>query len=162
MKKYIVGILPKGFHKNNATGSKEELACEIISSFFSDSSFSKNLVAFEVGSELATYLLLSNGAKAPIEINESNAEFWTNEIIEIHKSLAETEEILKNSTFEIANAYGRFDQLCKNSLNFQRVEIASKFNMSDAFEQLDKSGYYQVSKIVRSLFKVQFNSKVYH
>jgi hypothetical protein len=160
MKKYIVGIMPKGFPQNNAFGISEELACEIISCYFVDSRLSKNLVAFEVGSELATYLLVSNAGKASIEINESNAEFWANEIVEIRKSLAETNEILNNSILEIVYAYGRFDRLCENSLNFQGVEIASEINMGDAFELLCNSGYYQVSEVVRSLFKVQVFSKV--
>jgi hypothetical protein len=160
MKKYIVGIMPKGFNQNNALGSNEKLACEIISCYFVDSRLSKNLVAFEVGSELATYLLVSNAGKASIEINEANAVFWTNEIVEIRKSLAETDEILNNSILEIVYAYGRFDRLCKNSLNFQSVEIASEFNMSEAFEHLGNSGYYQVAKLVRSLFNVQVFSKV--
>jgi hypothetical protein len=160
MKKYIVGIMPKGFPQNNAFGTSEELACEIISCYFVDSRLSKNLVAFEVGSGLATNLLVSNAGKASIEINESNAEFWASEIVEIRKSLAETNEILNNSILEIMYAYGRFDRLCANSLNFQSVEIASEINMSDAFELFSNSGYYQVSEVVRSLFNVQVFSKV--
>lgn len=160
MKKYIVGNLPKEFNKKNASGSSEERACKIISSFFSDPRFSENLVAFEVGSELATYLLLSNAAKASIELNESNAEMWTNEINEIRKKIDETNEILNNSILEIMYAYGRFDRLCENSLNFQSVEIASEFNMIEAFELLSNSGYFQVSELVRSLFNVQVIAKV--
>ena len=156
MTQYIVAVKKPTADLPNVLGRKEELACEIISHFCCEKHGTAQLSAFEADSKFATLALLDKSAIASLEIDDITEKQWKNEISKMYKREQAIRKAIDSSFHNIMSAAIAFEQVCYESTIFHEVEICDDLDLANAFDGIGTSAHFQISEIVRSIYKVNF------
>ena len=156
MKKYIVSVQKTSTDLLNQSDSKKDIASEIISHFCCEKHGTAQLSAFEADSKLATLALLDKSAIASLEIDDLTEKQWKNEISKMYKREQAIRKAIDSSFHNIMSAAIAFEQVCYESTIFHEIEICDDLDLANAFDGIGTSAHFQISEIVRSIYKVNF------
>jgi hypothetical protein len=156
MKKYIVSVQKTSTDLLNQSDSKKDIASEIISHFCCEKHGTAQLSAFEADSKFATLALLDKSAIASLEIDDITEKQWKNEISKMYKREQAIRKAIDSSFHNIMSAAIAFEQVCYESTIFHEVEICDDLDLANAFDGIGTSAHFQISEIVRSIYKVNF------
>jgi hypothetical protein len=156
MTKYIVAVKKSNSANFNQPGTREELACEIISFLSCNDFHIKTLAACEIESSLSTWYLMQKTAVAYLEIDDVNEKQWRNEFVNLFNQDLKIQNAIQVAHSEIVNVALEFDRMCKNSNNFKDIEIVDDMNLSKAFDQIENCSHWQISEVVLNMFKVEY------
>jgi len=156
MKKYIVSVQKTSTDLLHQSDSKKDIATEIISHFCCEKHGAAQLSAFEADSKLATLALLDKSAIASLEIDDLTEKQWKNEISKMYKREQAIRKAIDSSFHNIMSAAIAFEQVCYESTIFHEIEICDDLDLANAFDGIGTSAHFQISEIVRSIYKVNF------
>ena len=156
MKKYIVSVQKTSTDLLNQSDSKKDIASEIISHFCCEKHGTAQLSAFEAYSKFATLALLDKSAIASLEIDDITEKQWKNEISKMYKREQAIRKAIDSSFHNIMSAAIAFEQVCYESTIFHEIEICDDLDLANAFDGIGTSAHFQISEIVRSIYKVNF------
>ena len=156
MTKFIVSVQKTSTDLLNQSDSKKDIASEIISHFCCEKHGPAQLSAFEADSKFATLALLDKSAIASLEIDDITEKQWKNEISKMYKREQAIRKAIDSSFHNIMSAAIAFEQVCYESTIFHEVEICDDLDLANAFDGIGTSAHFQISEIVRSIYKVNF------
>jgi len=155
MTKYLVFENQPNSGQVNAPGSREAMASE-IADVVSQGRMPPNFyIAHSIDDPKATFESLKELAKFTVEIDDTTAELWFNEIQPMVQKAHDVDDAIGEAIGGIYQAMVAYNDAIENSSQFKDLTVLSTKALDRTFEYFEVESAYEVSTLVEEIYQVE-------